>query len=160
MLSTEIKDKEDTLSKLKSSLAEKESELKKLKSMYEKTKNELTGANSEISRLKQEILKGGKELELKSTAVNDLNAQVGSLTVERDDSIRKFDAIQMEYNDMKSSSLEKAAADAKLLGEKDYEIHMLKEKLDVASKEVSENQILVANLTHERDNLRKTLDLD
>ncbi|KAI8019070.1 MAR-binding filament-like protein 1-1 [Camellia lanceoleosa] len=160
LLSSEIKDKEDTLYNLNSMLAAKQSELEKLNSTFEQTKDELAAANSEIERLKLELLEDKKELELKNAVVDDLNARVSSLIVQKDDSNREFDAIQKEFDDLKSSSEEKVAADAKLLGEKDYEIHQLKEKIDLALNEVSRNKVIVANLTQERDDLRKTLDVE
>ncbi|GFZ07996.1 MAR binding filament-like protein 1 [Actinidia rufa] len=141
LLGSEINDKEDTLCKLNSSLAAKESELKKLNSAYEQIKGELGEANSEIKRLKQELLKNEKELELKNGVVNDLNAQ-------------------REYDDLKLSSEEKAAEDAKLLKERDDELHQLKGKIDFTLNEVSRNVVLVADLTQERDNMRKMLDTE
>ncbi|XP_057473360.1 MAR-binding filament-like protein 1-1 [Actinidia eriantha] len=160
LLGSEIKDKEDNLCNLKSLLAAKESELKKLNSAFEQTKDELDGAHSEIKRLKQELLKNEKELELKNGVVNDLNAQVTSLTAERDGSYGKLDLFQREYDDLNSSSEEKAAADAKLLKERDKELHGLKEKIDLTLNEVSRNEVLVVDLTQEIDNLRKMLDAE
>ncbi|KAL7222226.1 hypothetical protein ACSBR1_024025 [Camellia fascicularis] len=160
LLSSEIKDKEDTLCNLNSMLAAKQSELEELNSTFEQIRDEFAAANSEIKRLKLELLENKKELELKNAVVDDLNAQVSSLIVQKDDSNRKFNAIQKEFDDLKSSSEEKVAADAKLLGEKDYEIHQLKEKIDLALNEVSRNKVVVANLTQERDDLRKTLDVE
>nr|GEU64220.1 hypothetical protein [Tanacetum cinerariifolium] len=75
LLNNEIKDKEDNLANVGSALAAKESEFKKLSSMYEETLAELTGSKSEIEGLRQDILKLEKELESKSSRIDDLNAE-------------------------------------------------------------------------------------
>ncbi|XP_058226854.1 MAR-binding filament-like protein 1-1 isoform X2 [Rhododendron vialii] len=160
LLSAEITNKEDTLHDLHSTLSAKESDLKRLNSTYEQTKDELAGANSEITRLKQEFLRNEKELELMNGVVDGLNAQIRSLTEQKEDSIRKFDAIRTEYDDLKSSSEEKAAANVKLLGERDCDLHQLKEKIDIALTELSRNQVLIPDLTQEREDLRKMLDIE
>ncbi|KAG5537661.1 hypothetical protein RHGRI_024942 [Rhododendron griersonianum] len=160
LLSAEIKNKEDTLHDLHSTLSAKESDLKRLNSTYGQTKDELAGANSEITRLKQEFLRNEKELELMNGVVDGLNAQIRSLTEQKEDSIRKFDAIRTECDDLKSYSEEKAAANAKLLGERDCDLHQLKEKIDIALTELSRNQVLIPDLTQEREDLRKMLDIE
>lgn len=160
LLSADIKDKEDIIRDLNFTLSAKESDLRKLNSTYEQKKDELAGANSEITRLKQEFLRNEKELELMNGVVDGLNTQISSLIKHKEDSIQKFDAIQTEHDALKSSSEEKAAADAKLLGERDYDLHQLKEKIGIAFTELSRNQLLVSDLTKEKEDLRKMLDIE
>ncbi|KAA8541822.1 hypothetical protein F0562_022974 [Nyssa sinensis] len=160
LLTVEIKEKEDNVHKLSSTLAEKELGFKKLKSIYEQIKNELRGANSKIKGLKDELLKNEKEIESKNAVVDDLNTQVSSLIVERDNSNRNVDAIRKEYSDLKFSAEKKAASDAKLLGEREHELHQLKEQLELALKDVSRNQVSVADLSRERDDLKKMLNFE
>ncbi|KAK7816637.1 mar-binding filament-like protein 1-1 [Quercus suber] len=145
---------------LRSSLSEKELELNNLNFTYKQTKDELAKAHSEIQGMEGEYLKIQKELESKNSMVDELNTIVSSLTFERDDYKRKLDVIKEEYNDLKSSSEKKAASDAKLLGEKEEELKRLKQKLELALNEVSENQAIIADLTQERDSLRGTLDTE
>ncbi|KAK8581234.1 hypothetical protein V6N13_144273 [Hibiscus sabdariffa] len=160
LLGSEIKDKEGYIQKLSSSLAEKESELKNLESTYKKTKEELEKANSEIEGLKEELLRNQSELELKKSTVDELNARISSLVVERDNSRQEFGALQEDYNNLKVTSENKAAADAKLLGESQTQNHQLKEKLEIALKDVSENKAVVADLNKERENLKKALEVE
>ncbi|KAA8540427.1 hypothetical protein F0562_024654 [Nyssa sinensis] len=159
-LTLEIKDKEDNIHKLSHTLAEKQSEFKKVQPISEQIKNELEGANSQVKALKDELLTNEKELELKNLAVDDLNNQVHSLIVEREKSIREFDAIQKEYSDLKLYSEKKAASDAKLLGEREYKLNQLREQLELALKEASRNEVVVADLSQERDDLKKMLDME
>ncbi|GMI82062.1 MAR binding filament-like protein 1 [Hibiscus trionum] len=160
LLSSELKDKEGKVQKLSSSLAEKESELNNLESTYKKTKEELEAANSEIEGLKEELLRNQSELESKKSTVDELNARISSITVERDNSRQEFGALQEDYNNLKVASENKAAADAKLLGERETEIHQLKEKLELALKDASENKAVVADLNKERENLKKALEVE
>ncbi|KAK9282230.1 hypothetical protein L1049_005144 [Liquidambar formosana] len=160
LLSLEIRDKEDNVQNLSSSLADKELEFKNLNAIYKQTKDELVEANSEIKELKEELLKNKEELESKISAVNDLNARVSSLIVERDESSKRIDAIQVKYNDLQISSENKAASDAQLLEEREEELHQLEEKLKLSLNEASRNQSIIADLTQERDDLRKMLDIE
>ncbi|KAK2984874.1 hypothetical protein RJ640_008639 [Escallonia rubra] len=160
LLSLEIKDKEDNLHYLTSALAAKEMELKNLSFMYGQTQDEVAVLKSEIKGLKNEYLQIEKEMELKNAAANKLNVQVQSLLVERDDSNRKLETIQKEYDDLKFSSEKKAASDAKLLAERDHKLHQLKEELKLALVKVTTNKELVVNLTKERDDMRKMLDVE
>ncbi|KAL5756180.1 hypothetical protein ACOSP7_020608 [Xanthoceras sorbifolium] len=160
LISLELRDMDDNVQKLSSSLAEKELELKILNSTYKQTKDELAKADSEIQVLSDELQKNKKELESKNSEVDELNARVSSLIVEQDESKRKIDAVQKEYNDLKLSSEKKAALDAKLLEEREEELHRLKEKLEVALNEASENQAILAKLTQEKAELRKMLDAE
>ncbi|KAG2722968.1 hypothetical protein I3843_02G129300 [Carya illinoinensis] len=160
LLSLELKDKEENVRSLSSSLAEKELELNNLNFIYKQTKDELARAHSQIQELELEYLKTQKELESKNSTVDELNSRASSLTFDRDESKRKLDVIQEEYDDLRLSSEEKAALNAKLLGEKEEELQQLKQKLELAINEVSGNQAIISDLTQERDNLRKMLDIE
>ncbi|KAG4199109.1 hypothetical protein ERO13_A05G129515v2 [Gossypium hirsutum] len=160
LLRSELKDKEGNIQKLSSSIDEKESELKNVNTAYEKTKEELRKANSEIGGLKEELLRNQSELESKNAAVDELNARISSLTVERDNSRQEFGALQEDYNNLKVSSENKAAADAKLLGEREKEIHLLKDQLKLAVNDASKNKAIVVDLEKERENLKKALEVE
>lgn len=158
LVSLELREKDDIVQKLSFSLQQKETELKNLISVYKQTKDELPKAESEILALTDELQNNKKELELKNSLVGELNARVNSLLVERDDSKQKLDAVQKEYKELKLSSENKTASNAKLLREKKEELHQLKEKLELALNEACEKQATIAKLTQEKDVLRKMLD--
>ncbi|KAJ6715233.1 hypothetical protein OIU85_026712 [Salix viminalis] len=158
LLSSEIKDKEYNAQNLSSSLADKELELKNLNHTLTQTNGELAKACSEIKGLKGELLKNEKELEMRNSVVDELNSKISSLIVERDEYSRQLNTIQEEYNDLKSSSEKKAALDATLLIERENELHLLKEKLEVVLNEASGNQARIEDLTRERKDLRRILD--
>ncbi|KAF5466653.1 hypothetical protein F2P56_016560 [Juglans regia] len=158
LLSLGLKEKEDNVQSLSTSLAEKELELNNLNFTNKQTKDELAKVHSEIQRLEVECLKNQKELELRNSMMDELNRRVSSLNFERDDSKKKLDMIQEEYNDLKSFSGKKAALDSKLLGEKEAELLQLNEKLELAMNEISGNQAVISDLTQERVNLREMLD--
>ncbi|XVF26723.1 hypothetical protein REPUB_Repub14bG0043000 [Reevesia pubescens] len=160
LLSSELDDKEGTIQMLSSSLVEKESEFKNLNSTYKQTKEELGKAHSEIEGLKEELLRNQSELESKNSKVDELNSRISSLMVERDNSKQEFGALQEDYNDLKLSSENKATADAKLLGEREKEIHLLKKKLELALNDVSENKAIVADLNMEREHLKRALEME
>ncbi|XP_041002132.1 MAR-binding filament-like protein 1-1 isoform X2 [Juglans microcarpa x Juglans regia] len=160
LLSLELKDKEENVRSLSSSLAEKELELNNLNFIYKQTKDDLARAHSQIQKLELEYLKTRKELESTNSTVDELNSRASSLTFDRDESKRKLDVIQEEYDDLRLSSEKKAALNAKLLGEKEEELQQLKQKLEHAVNEVSGNQAIISDLTQERDNLRKMLDIE
>ncbi|XAR50621.1 hypothetical protein NMG60_11004989 [Bertholletia excelsa] len=147
VLGSEIKIDNGSLCDLNFTLAAKETELKKLNSAFE----------IELNRLKLELMANQKELELKNTLLEELDANVKSLIAQLDGCTKEFDSLKKEYEDLKSSSTEKAIMDADLLSERDEELHWLKEKLDLALKEVSRNQVLVADLSQERDDITKML---
>ncbi|GLT52074.1 hypothetical protein SLA2020_254360 [Shorea laevis] len=160
LLGLELKDREDNIQKVRSSLVGKEFELKNSTAMYEQTKDDLAKALSEIQGLKGELLKNEKELESKSSLADELNAKLSSLTVERDGIKREFGALQKEYSDLKLSSEKKEVADAKLLGERENEIDQLKQKIELVLEDVSESQAIVTNLTAEREHLRGLLNVE
>ncbi|KAK6912094.1 hypothetical protein RJ641_024187 [Dillenia turbinata] len=160
LLSLEIMDRENTIQNLKSSLNEKDSEFNKLTSTFKQTKDELAEATSAILGLKEELLISQEELQIRNSRVDNLKAQVGSLIVERDDANRRTESIQNEYNDLKLSSDEKAALDAKLLGERESEINQLKERLEVAQNQVKATEAVNVGLIQERDDLKKSLNLE
>ncbi|XP_039052433.1 MAR-binding filament-like protein 1 [Hibiscus syriacus] len=122
---------ENNIQKLSSSLAEKESELKKLEITHKKTMEELGKASSKIDGLREELQRNQSELQSKNSVVDELNARIGSLTV-----------------------------DAELLREREKEIHYLKEKLEVALNDASENKAIVADLIKEKVNLKKALEAE
>ncbi|GJY66926.1 hypothetical protein Tco_0469164, partial [Tanacetum coccineum] len=140
-----------------SSLAAKESEFKKLSSIYEETLAELTGSKSEIEGLKQEILKLEKELESKSSRIDDLNAEILSLCGEKSAFIKELESLREEYAESKLVSEKQAESDAKLLEESGKKLDDIKEKLESTLTELDKNEVLVKELTDERDDLKKTL---
>ncbi|KAA0059285.1 MAR-binding filament-like protein 1-1 [Cucumis melo var. makuwa] len=160
LLGLELKDKEDDIQKTNSSLAEKEVELKNLLSSYNQAKDELVAARSEIQSLKDELQSNKEELEMRISMVDELNANVASLVLTRDDYKRKLDDAEDEYDRLKLSSEKKASLDAKLLGERDQEIQELQENLRIAIQEVNGNQTRINDLTQERDVLKKKLELE
>lgn len=160
LLNLEIKDKEDKLHHLRSELAEKEIELQKLSSTYQQSQDKVGSLSSENEELKDKLLNNEKELALKDAKVVYLNGQICSLLVERDESNSKLDSIEKEYTDFKASSQKKAAEDAKVLEDRENSIRQLEEQLESALSEVSKNKVLISDLTMERDNLTKMLDLE
>ncbi|TYH53481.1 hypothetical protein ES332_D09G103100v1 [Gossypium tomentosum] len=164
-LKQELKEKlnsvdEVSIQKLSTLLAGKESEFKNLITTYKQTEEELGKAHLEIERLKEELQRSRSELESESSLVDELNASVSSLLVERDNSMREFLSLQEEYNDLKLSSENKAVADAKLLGERENEIRLLKEKLELALNDVSENKTIAADLNKEKESLERALEME
>ncbi|XP_022714933.1 MAR-binding filament-like protein 1-1 isoform X1 [Durio zibethinus] len=160
LLSSELNDKGGNIQKLSSSLVQKESEFKNLNTTYKQTMEELGKAHSEIEGLKDELLRSQSELESKNSAVDELNSRLSSLMVERDNSKQEFGALQEDYNDLKLSSVNKAAADIKLLGEREKAIQLLKEKLELALNDVSENKGIVVDLNKEREHLKRALEVE
>ncbi|KAK4349962.1 hypothetical protein RND71_029275 [Anisodus tanguticus] len=160
LLTTEIKDKEASLQSSNSKLAEKESEVDRLSSMYQQSQDQLMNLTSEIKALKDEIQKRERELELKRVSEDNLNVQLNSLLLKRDESKKELDAVQKEYSEFKSNSEEKVASDAKLLGEQEKRLHQLEQQLGTALDDVSKNNMLIADLTQEKENLRRTLDAE
>ncbi|KAJ7951802.1 MAR-binding filament-like protein 1-1 [Quillaja saponaria] len=159
LLSLGLNERQDLVRNLSSSLTEKDLELKNLHSTHKQTMDELSNSNSQILGLKDELLKNQRELESKNSVVDELNVTVSSLTLEEDESKRKYDSVQKEYNDLKLSYEKKVALDAKLLGEKEHEIYQLKEKLELALNEVSRNQDTITDLTQERENFKESLEI-
>ncbi|OMO66793.1 MAR-binding filament-like protein 1-1-like protein [Corchorus olitorius] len=160
LLTSELNDKEENIQKLNSSLAAKELELKNLSTTYKQTKEELGKAHSEIEKLKEEFLRNQSELESKNSLVDELNARISSLMVERDNSKQEFGALQEGYNDLKLSSEKKAAADSKLLGEREKEIHQLRDKLELALNDVSKNKAIIADLNQEKEHLKRAVEVE
>lgn len=160
LLSLELKEKEDHLQGLRSSLTAKESELEDVTSISSKTKDDLAKAQLEIKALKDTLLENQKELDLKNSAIGELNARINSIVVEKDNLGRKLDLVQEEYNDLKSSYEQKSALDAKLLEERQNEIHRLNEQLELSNGKVAEKQKMISSLTNERNDLEKKLDVE
>ncbi|XP_024022482.1 MAR-binding filament-like protein 1-1 isoform X3 [Morus notabilis] len=159
-LNLELKDREVNVQNLRSSLADKDLELQNLETANKQINDELANAGSEIQELKDELSKNQKEIELKNSVVEELNATVSSLSIEKDSFKGKLDNIQREYNDLKLASQKKAASDAEILGEKEEELHRLKENLEIAFGEACESQEVIAKLTQERENLREVLNAE
>ncbi|XP_019455363.1 PREDICTED: MAR-binding filament-like protein 1-1 isoform X2 [Lupinus angustifolius] len=157
-LNIDLKDKEDLHRKLSSSIEEKELELRNLISTYNQTKEDSSNAQLQIQRLKEELLKSREELEAKDYSVNELSSRISSLALENDDSKRKYDAVEKEYNDLRFTSEKKAASDANLLREKQDEISLLKDQLEHALSEARRNEVTIADLTQERENLKVSLE--
>ncbi|KAF3633103.1 MAR-binding filament-like protein 1-1 [Capsicum annuum] len=160
LLTTEIKDKEASLQSSTSKLAEKELEVDRLSSMYQQSQDQLRNLTSEIKELKDEVQKRERELELKRVSEDSLNVQINSLFLERDESRKELHAIQKEYNEFKSNTEEKVASDAELLGEQEKRLHQLEEQLGTALGEASKNKVLIADLTREKENLRRIVDAE
>ncbi|XP_022954147.1 MAR-binding filament-like protein 1-1 [Cucurbita moschata] len=160
LLGLELEDKENSIQKINSSLAEKEGELKNLFSSYDRAKDELVAARLEIQRLKDELLNNKEELETRISMVDELNANVASLVIARDDYMRKLENANDEYDRLKLSAEKKASLDAELLRDREQEIQELQEKLKIAVKEVHGNQTRIDDLTQERDVLIKKLELE
>ncbi|MQL74229.1 hypothetical protein Taro_006605 [Colocasia esculenta] len=158
LLSIEIKDKEKNIDALASTLTEKESECKNLRSAVEQTKVDLEEANSALAHLKTKHLKTKEELDLNNSSINDLKMKMSSLLAERDDIDVKLHALQGDYNDMKSDFVKKAASHSELLTKKDEEIHQLEEKLGLALTEAKSKQVLITDITNERDSFRVMLE--
>ncbi|KAK7312638.1 hypothetical protein VNO77_36646 [Canavalia gladiata] len=157
-LSVDLKDKEDVVQNLNSSLAEKELELRSLNSTYEQTKIDLSDVHLQIQGLKDELLKNQEELEAKDSLTMELNSRISSLTLENNDFKSKYDVMQKEYNDLKFTAEKKADLDAKILREKEEELHQLKDQFELALGEASRNQIIIADLSQERDDLKEALE--
>ncbi|KAK4410568.1 MAR-binding filament-like protein 1-1 [Sesamum angolense] len=159
-LSSEIKDKDDNLQNVNSKLVEKERELSQLNSIYQQAQEQLSSLNSEIQQLKDVLQEKEKELELKNVALKNLKAELTSSFAERDESHKKLDAVLKEYDQFKSSAENKAALDAKLLGEREEALHQLEEQLEVAKNDVNKSKVLISDLTQEKDKLTKMLNIE
>ncbi|KAK9054699.1 hypothetical protein SSX86_025778 [Deinandra increscens subsp. villosa] len=156
LLKSEIKGKEDNLANVSSALAVKESEFKKLSSMYEETVAELTRSKSTIESLKQEIFELEKEIELKSSNLDGLNAQISSLRHKKDVIFRELESYKSEYNELKIYSEKQADSDAKLLEESGKKLEELQEKVELTEMMKKEESITM--LSYIRDNIRKAID--
>ncbi|KAE9616147.1 hypothetical protein Lal_00017177 [Lupinus albus] len=157
-LNLDLKDKENRVRNLSSLIEEKELEFRNLTSTYNQTKDDLSNARLRIQGLKDELLKSREGLEAKDSLVNELNSRISSLTLENDDSKNKYGAIEKEYNDLRLASEKKAASDTYFLREKEDEIYRLKDQLEYALSEVKRNQVIIADLTKERENLKESLE--
>ncbi|MCL7023295.1 hypothetical protein MKW94_003209 [Papaver nudicaule] len=160
LITLEINEKQTHLQKLESALADKETEYKDLGFVYIQAKADLAEANAKIAVLNETILKTQKELDLKNSTVNDLDAKLTALVGEKDDISRRFESVQEDYQNLKISSEKKAALDAEVLAKRENELNQLEEKLGAALQDVSNKEILVADLTQEKDNLAKMLKLE
>ncbi|CAH9056367.1 unnamed protein product [Cuscuta epithymum] len=160
ILSVEIKDKDDNLQKISTQLAEKEAEASKLISMHQQSHTELLDLTSENKNLKDEILKKESELYLKNSEVDSLEVKLNSLIAERNELIEKHSAMINEYNDLKHTSENKAASDAKLLEEQKQKMQHLQKHLDIASDEMERNKVLITDLTLEKVEMKKVLDTE
>ncbi|CAH9088533.1 unnamed protein product [Cuscuta europaea] len=159
-LSVEIKDKDDNLQKISTQLAEKEAEVSKLISMHQQSHTELLDLTSENKNLKDEILKKESELYLKNSEVDSQEVKLNSLIAERNELIEKHSAMINEYNDLKHTSENKAASNAKLLEEQKQKMQHLQKHLDIASDEMEKNKVLITDLTLEKVEMKKILDTE
>ncbi|XP_019425085.1 PREDICTED: MAR-binding filament-like protein 1 isoform X3 [Lupinus angustifolius] len=157
-LNLDLKDKEDRVRNLSSLIEEKELGLRNLTSTNNQTKDDLSNARLQIQGLKDELLKSREELEAKDSLVNELNSRISSVTLEKDDSKNKYDAIEKEYNDLRFTSEKKVTSDTYLLREKEDEIYRLKDQLEYALSEAKRNRVIIADLTQERENLKESLE--
>ncbi|XP_050893701.1 MAR-binding filament-like protein 1 isoform X1 [Lathyrus oleraceus] len=157
LLSEDLKDKEHAVWNLNSSLADKELELRNLNSTYDQTKNELSNALVHIQGLKDEILKSQEKLEGKDSLLIELNSRVDALTLENNNFRSEYDVLEKDYNDLKLTSEKKTVLDAKVLKEKEDELHLLTDKLELALNESSKNQVIIADLIQEREGLKESL---
>ncbi|KDO51184.1 hypothetical protein CISIN_1g036820mg [Citrus sinensis] len=130
---------QDKINLLSLELREKDDGVQKLSSSLQQKETELKNLNSVYKQ-------------------NELNARASSLLVERDDSKQKLEAVQKEYKELKLSSENETASNAKRLREKKEELHQLKEKLELTLDEACENRATIAKFTQEKDDLRKMLD--
>ncbi|GAB4842160.1 MAR-binding filament-like protein [Ancistrocladus abbreviatus] len=160
LLSADVKDKENAIRGLNASFMQKDLDLQNLISTYSQTKDELAEMSSEMAHLKEELLKNQNELEQKSSVVDDMNTRINSLIGEREDLKRSLNALQEDYNDLKLSSERKVTSDAKFMGDLQHELHQLKEKYQLTQSEASTNKMLISDLTQERDELKKMLDIE
>ncbi|KAI4355667.1 hypothetical protein L6164_004416 [Bauhinia variegata] len=152
LLNSELKDNEGVTQNLSSSLAAKELELDNLNSSYKLTKDELSHYHLQVQDLKAERLKIQEELEGKESLLNELNARVISLALENNDSRRKLDLMEQEYNE------KKVALEAKLFKKTEEELHNLTELLELAQNDASRNEVTIADLKQERGILKESLD--
>ncbi|CAA0834634.1 MAR-binding filament-like protein 1 [Striga hermonthica] len=157
LLSSENKDKEDNLESVNSKLAEKENELNRLSVVYKQTQDQIRSLNLDIEGLKGLIGEKEKELELKSTIVDSLNADLIASRADVDETSKNLALIVKEYDLFKSSAEKKAAADAELLGEKEKIIGQLQEQLKVCLADVEVKKSLIFDLTSEKDGLTEVL---
>lgn len=160
VLTSEMKEKDGAINSLNSSLVQERSGLTALHSAYKQTRDELDARTLEIANLRDELMKSQNELEQKNWVIDDLGNRVNSLITERDKLTAKVNALEHEYNDLKSSSEEKAASDAKLLGERDHELAQLKEKYELIVSEVNAKQAVISDLTQDQDNLKRMLNIE
>lgn len=160
LLSMEIKDKENTIWHLTSKLSEKDRELNELSSVYKQSEDHLTCLQSENKQLKDVLLRNQEELELKNESVNKLEAELTTLLAEKDESNKKLDVISMEYNNFKSDMEKKSTLDAKLLGEREGQVHRLEEQLKISLDEKKKDDLLISALTQERDKLKQMVNVE
>ncbi|XP_057773019.1 MAR-binding filament-like protein 1-1 [Salvia miltiorrhiza] len=160
LLSLDIKDKEDTIQHLSCSLADKNRELDQLSSVYQQCEDHLISLESENKQLKDVLLRNQKELELKYEMVHELDAELNTLKAEKDESNKKLAAILMEYNNFKSSMEKKSTSDAKLLRQREGKIHLLDEQLKSSLDDKKKDEVLIAALTQERDDLKEMLNIE
>ncbi|XP_058729741.1 MAR-binding filament-like protein 1-1 isoform X1 [Vicia villosa] len=157
LLSEDLKDKERAVQNLNSLLADKKLELRNLNTTYDQTNDELSNAHVHIQGLKDEILKSQEKLEGKDSVVMELNLRVDALTLENNNFKSEYDVLDKEFNDLKLTSEKKAVLDAKVLKEREDELHRLTDKLELALNESSKNQVIIADLTQEQEGLKESL---
>ncbi|CAI0474648.1 unnamed protein product, partial [Linum tenue] len=156
----ELKLKEEMAPNLTSSLKERESSFKNLTNAYKQVEKDFSRAHTEVSGLKYELLETKQQLELKYGLLDMLELEVSSETLESDESKKKLVGIQEEYHDLKSFTANKAALDAKLLGEREEEIKRLTLSLALSINEANGEEKKIADLNHEREELKRLLEAE
>ncbi|KAL1551505.1 filament-like protein, variant 2 [Salvia divinorum] len=160
LLTSDIRDKEDTIRHLSVLLSDKDSMLEQLSSVYQQSDNCLTSLELENKQLKDVILRHLEELELQDEMVQELDLELITVMTEKDKSEKKLDAVLMEYNNFKSSMEEKEASEAKLLGEREGKIHLLDKQLKSLFDEKKRDKVLIYSLRRERDNFKAMLNME
>ncbi|XP_047952468.1 MAR-binding filament-like protein 1-1 [Salvia hispanica] len=107
LLTLDIREKEDTIRHLSVLLSDKDKK----------------------KQMQDVILRHLEELDLQDEMVQELNLELITVVAEKDESVKKLDAVLAEYNNFKSSMEEKEASEAKDLGEREGKIHLLDKQL-------------------------------
>jgi chromosome segregation ATPase len=132
-----------------------------LRGDLEEVRRELTRAAAE-GRAATERLSGvEKELEEKRTVLGELLAEMGALEEERDESVRRAQALAA-LDEERARLLEelgkRADDEARLRAERDAEVERLSEELRLQGAEGARLRAAVGELARERDQLGADLD--
>ncbi|XP_042049485.1 MAR-binding filament-like protein 1-1 [Salvia splendens] len=160
LLTLDIRNKEDTIRHLSVLLSDKDSKLEQLSSAYQQSYNCLTSLESEKKQMQDVILRHLEELDLQDEMVQELNLELITVVAEKDESVKKLDAVLTEYNNFKSSMEEKEASEAKDLGEREGKIHLLDKQLKSLFDEKKRDKVLIYSLRRERDNFKEVLNIE
>ena len=160
LLTLDIREKEDTIRHLSVLLSDKDSKLEQLSSAYQESDNCLTSLESEKKQMQDVILRHLEKLDLQDEMVQELNLELITVVAEKDESVKKLDAVLAEYNNFKSSMEEKEASEAKDLGEREGKIHLLDKQLKSLLDEKKRDKVLIYSLRRERDNFKEVLNVE